>query len=1101
MASNEEETPKLKNMEIGVPLSRQDDREKGFICCPVHKGEKEMRRKNLTAMAMAAMMIMSNVTPSMMAMAGPNTPVEQGDTDGTSGGTTGSTDDTTGGNTDGTGDTDGTIDTTGDTTTYGTLDDTVKADGHETVQKEYNVEVDDTVTYTKPGSTEPYEGTTYTDGTPTGAYDKHTETKNAAEASNQAVLIINGDTEAKGEGNAVDADTESSVTVNGANGATANEGNAVDANNATVKITNGSATSTSGYAVNATNGATVDVKENATSGNDTVVFNDNSNVQIGGDVENVAKENDQDYDSNLNSTVYTNHGTTEIDGNVYGGTSGASIYASDESTVKVAGKVENKKTVETSDGDEQKEVKGLEGVYSDHSNVSVADSVTSAGTAVTATGDSNVTIGTKSEENTDTDGGADEPGDLIKAVDDEEKDPIIAVKSTDGKGVVVNDNSTATVYGDIEAKDDALTVTGGNSAGDSTAATVDGDVTSSDGKGVTATGTVYDETNVDITGSVTSKDDAVTAHEANVTIGTLPEETAGTDAEVSVEDPVITSSNGKGISADYLSNVTANGSVDANGNAVEASVWSNVQVNGNAKSAEGNGIVSNDSTVTVTGDVDAEKGTGIEAKYSTVTVTGDVDAADGITANESTVTIKGTVTTSTGEAITIASSGKTTVLVEGDVKLSKEEGEPSTDVVADKKQLTIDLAGGTQQNENSEVAVAGQLGGDGDDVVLKVNVGTVTTTIGDQKIDEGQEVLIVPEIVVGSVDLDSVTVTDQDGVALSNELQAAVKDNIKYIVSSDLVTVDEQGNQKITETGAMTITTKGTEDGLLAKDKSGNYDVALANEELTINVEVATGYKLSKFNLNGADVDLDNNSYLVKNENGSYTLLVPANGSGVDLKAVIEAIEEEKKDETTPDDKKDDTSADDKKDDATTDDKKDNTATDDKKDNTTPDSKKDNTTTEDKKNETTKTEGTIKKTETNTNVTVISHKSSGSGGGSSSSSYSAVSTSAAATTGTAVAGPGSSMSQWGFDGTNWSYKKDDGTVVKSQWMYLTYNGHSDWYYFDANGVMKTGWFQDADGNTYYLNPVSDGLKGAMKKGSVEIDGQVYLFSDAGALVK
>lgn len=40
----------------------------------------------------------------------------------------------------------------------------------------------------------------------------------------------------------------------------------------------------------------------------------------------------------------------------------------------------------------------------------------------------------------------------------------------------------------------------------------------------------------------------------------------------------------------------------------------------------------------------------------------------------------------------------------------------------------------------------------------------------------------------------------------------------------------------------------------------------------------------------------------------------------------------------------------------------------------------------------------------------------------------------------------------------------------------------DWFRFDENGYMVTGWFTDKDGNVYYLNPVSDNTQGRMFTG-------------------
>ena len=54
--------------------------------------------------------------------------------------------------------------------------------------------------------------------------------------------------------------------------------------------------------------------------------------------------------------------------------------------------------------------------------------------------------------------------------------------------------------------------------------------------------------------------------------------------------------------------------------------------------------------------------------------------------------------------------------------------------------------------------------------------------------------------------------------------------------------------------------------------------------------------------------------------------------------------------------------------------------------------------------------------------------------------------------------------------------------------------------------MVTGWYQDGDGNSYYLNPNSDGNLGRMVTGWQLIDGKWYYFNEIsdgkrGALLK
>lgn len=54
------------------------------------------------------------------------------------------------------------------------------------------------------------------------------------------------------------------------------------------------------------------------------------------------------------------------------------------------------------------------------------------------------------------------------------------------------------------------------------------------------------------------------------------------------------------------------------------------------------------------------------------------------------------------------------------------------------------------------------------------------------------------------------------------------------------------------------------------------------------------------------------------------------------------------------------------------------------------------------------------------------------------------------------------------------------------------NGQSayDWFRFDEAGFLMTGWYQDEEGNRYYLNPASDGTQGRMLTGWNWIDGAV-----------
>ncbi len=53
----------------------------------------------------------------------------------------------------------------------------------------------------------------------------------------------------------------------------------------------------------------------------------------------------------------------------------------------------------------------------------------------------------------------------------------------------------------------------------------------------------------------------------------------------------------------------------------------------------------------------------------------------------------------------------------------------------------------------------------------------------------------------------------------------------------------------------------------------------------------------------------------------------------------------------------------------------------------------------------------------------------------------------------------------------------------------------DWFRFDVEGFLMTGWYRDADGRLYYLHPLADGTQGRMYTGWHQIDGRDYYFHE------
>ena len=126
------------------------------------------------------------------------------------------------------------------------------------------------------------------------------------------------------------------------------------------------------------------------------------------------------------------------------------------------------------------------------------------------------------------------------------------------------------------------------------------------------------------------------------------------------------------------------------------------------------------------------------------------------------------------------------------------------------------------------------------------------------------------------------------------------------------------------------------------------------------------------------------------------------------------------------------------------------------------------------------------------NVSVIS---SSSGGGGSSGSGGGGSSSGGSSKPTAVSSTGLPSyvvtGNWTQgEGNSWKFTDSNGTAFNNQWAAVVNpyanlaQGQSayDWFRFDESGSMISGWFLDADGNWYYLNPASDGTQGRMMTG-------------------
>ena len=127
------------------------------------------------------------------------------------------------------------------------------------------------------------------------------------------------------------------------------------------------------------------------------------------------------------------------------------------------------------------------------------------------------------------------------------------------------------------------------------------------------------------------------------------------------------------------------------------------------------------------------------------------------------------------------------------------------------------------------------------------------------------------------------------------------------------------------------------------------------------------------------------------------------------------------------------------------------------------------------------------------NVTVRSSSGGGGGGGGSSSGGGGGGGSSSKPTASASSSLPSYVIRGNWaqgEGNRWRFAPSDGSICVNQWAAVENPyanlalGQSafDWFRFDEAGNMVCGWFLDADGNWYYLNPASDGTQGRMMTG-------------------
>lgn len=454
-------------------------------------------------------------------------------------------------------------------------------------------------------------------------------------------------------------------------------------------------------------------------------------------------------------------------------------------------------------------------------------------------------------------------------------------------GVEVDDGSSVTINGDVNAKENTgagVAVFGeGSSASvsgnvssvnedgvhvESGSVTVGGNVSSENGDGVYAEGG-----SVTVDKNVSGNEEGVSAVDgATVSVGGNVNASSDTATGIYAEDATVTvkgdvTSNDTGILAgagaydeDYKTTVDVKGNVTAEGSGIFASGNTTVTVGGNVTSKDGDYGIEGDNGVNIIvgGNITAngDDSTGIDlADGSSATVNGSVKGNDGAFVTDSKLHVKGDVISKSGVTVGVYGTDKTTCIIEGDVN-------SDGNIILD-----VSLGNGDEENnKDNELAIAGTVKNGEKRATIYVDVDPANR----------DKVKNSAEIVIGEIeDINKIDVVDYGtDEKLSDAAKKEFIDNIKYIVSTNTEGMNGNGTITITKVGG----------GALDKDKSGTYTVGKATETITIHVDTKDGYEVSEVKAGKATASL------VKNSDGTYSVTIPA-GGGVNIEALLKAIE------------------------------------------------------------------------------------------------------------------------------------------------------------------------------------------------------------------
>jgi len=317
--------------------------------------------------------------------------------------------------------------------------------------------------------------------------------------------------------------------------------------------------------------------------------------------------------------------------------------------------------------------------------------------------------------------------------------------------------------------------------------------------------------------------------------------------------------------------VTVNGDV-----ASSTSVNSATDDDGNQYSPVAVETIGNGSSLVVNGDVSSANTGAIWAdEKGTVKVTGNVtsnaeeEPAIAIGENGGTVNVGGDVTADSGIGISVDGNG--TVKVDGSVSTIGNNPAITTN---NSSSITVgkDVSGDTGiviENDNSD--------GNGKVEVLGTVKSTVDNhsviTIETDKTDKDELITALPTIIVGGLEGAAGSPEDYLWISSEEDIDEAVVGEVYEAVFNQMlyyIAQDKFANASLNVSGA---------------DRYANGWTSKEGNSLTVTIKTADGYEVSS--VSGASV--------VRNADGTYTVVVQR-GKGIDINAVISAIEKAQKD-------------------------------------------------------------------------------------------------------------------------------------------------------------------------------------------------------------